>query len=126
MSCPALYCTVMNSTVQYRTVRSFAIYYDANVLSPTLNSCVNYCAMSCHYISCYVMPFCLLQSINYLLCYHILSHPIPYYLVAFILPLSYLTLANDETATLAAKQCLTVMTTHSSTILKQYTTALLL
>ena len=27
--------------------------------------------------------------------------------------------ANDETAILAAKQCLTVMTTHSSTILKQ-------
>ena len=92
------------------------------MLSPILNSCVNYCTISCHYISSYVMPFCLLQSINYLLCNHILSHTI-------LSPLSYhfhILLANDETATLAAKQCLTVMTTHSSTILKQYATALLL
>ena len=44
----------------------------------------------------------------------------------YLFPHFHILFANDETAILAAKQCLTVMTTHSSTILKQYATALLL
>ena len=59
------------------------------------------------------------------LSYHNLSHLIlsqlvpPYPIITYFVSLCYNLFANDETAILAAKQCLTGMMTHSSTILKQ-------
>ena len=43
----------------------------------------------------------------------------PHLTLPYLISLYHIIFANDETAILAAKQCLTGMMTHSSTILKQ-------